>query len=251
MYARYGGFHTAQHSLAHGFCGSQGPSGPPTPPPPGHPRPSPVRFGAFLVPPIGPQTRHPNGGHSGVRCGARKGIVNTAQPMAPVVPWDIRHGRKGCWRGPGNRRGHGLSCIDDVFFCAAWEPTITRMHTTVATLQLSRPCSPNNHTARQDRPLGSYWRPPCAPAWFLKAPASHAPPTCMRGQATSNCATFQNQDSRFTIAVHFNIWLETAVPVLPFLVTIQKFFPGPIRPLLLISNGQYSFTRVTSGGRHG
>ena len=35
---------------------------------------------------LGPQTRDPHGGHSGVPCGAREGIVNTAQPMAPAVP---------------------------------------------------------------------------------------------------------------------------------------------------------------------
>ena len=59
------------------------------------------------------------------------------------------------------------------------EPTIMHIHTAVVALQLSRLCLPGNHTAWQDRPLGLYQRPPCAPAWFLMASASYAPPTCM------------------------------------------------------------------------
>ena len=44
----------------------------------------------------------------------------------------------------------------DTFIQNPWEPTITRMHAAVVTLQLSRLCLPDNHTAWQDRPLGSY-----------------------------------------------------------------------------------------------
>ena len=98
-------------------------------------------------------------------------------------------------RDSGNHGGHGLSRIDDAFPCAAWEPTITPIHATVVMLQPSGLYLPDNHTARQDRPLGSYRRPPCAPAWFLKALGSYAPPTCMCGGVTSDWSTFQNQDS--------------------------------------------------------
>ena len=51
--------------------------------------------------------------------------------------------------------GHWLSRIGDAFPCVAWDPTITRMHVTVVTLQLSRLCLPDNHTARQGHPLGT------------------------------------------------------------------------------------------------
>ena len=53
---------------------------------PFQPSPSLVRvwrlFGTFF---LAPQPRDPNGGHSGVRCGTREGITNTAQPMAAAV----------------------------------------------------------------------------------------------------------------------------------------------------------------------
>ena len=56
---------------------------------------------------------------------------------------------RGMLNGPCKPRGPWLSRTDDAFPCAAWEPTITRMHPAVVTLQPSRLCSPDNQTARQ------------------------------------------------------------------------------------------------------
>ena len=73
----------------------------------------------------------------------------------------------------------------------------TRIHTTMATLQPSWLCLPDNHIARQIRPLGSesHWRPPCAAVWLLKGSVSYAPPACMCGQVASEHGTPQNQGS--------------------------------------------------------
>ena len=77
-------------------------------------------------------------------------------PKRRLSPTSDGDGRKGCPKGPGDRGGHGPSRVDNAFPCAALNPTITRMHAAVVTLQPSRLCSPDNHTARQGRPLGLY-----------------------------------------------------------------------------------------------